>query len=53
MSLELQTPNTAEVQPNDVAEYQAPQIESVLSAEELEREVFYAGTAGPSAPLTF
>ncbi|HVF85286.1 MAG TPA: hypothetical protein VM821_04845 [Abditibacteriaceae bacterium] len=42
MSLETQTPVTVELQPQTAA-YEAPQIETVLNAEELEREVAYAG----------
>ena len=33
------------------ASYEAPQIESVLTAEDLEREVAYAGTPLPSDPV--
>jgi hypothetical protein len=28
----------------DINNYEAPQVEEVLSAEDIEREVFYAGT---------
>lgn len=33
------------------ADYEAPRIETVLSAEELEREVFYAGFPLSGRPL--
>ena len=42
--LELQSPKDGHSQ-NTPSEYEAPAIESVLTPEELEREVLYAGTA--------
>jgi hypothetical protein len=37
-----------DVQASTDAVYEAPAIESVLSSDELEREVFYAGLTAPS-----
>ncbi len=45
--------NRQEVQANSDAVYEAPAIESVLSSDELEREVFYAGAILPSNTTTF
>ncbi len=35
---------------NEVTEYEAPAVESVITSEEMEREVHYAGTVGISNP---
>lgn len=46
MENQSQNENHNEV-PADPAAYEAPRIETVLTPEELEREVFYAGAVLP------
>ena len=36
---------------NEGAPYEAPAIESVITPEEMEREVHYAGNVSPSTPI--
>ena len=43
-----ENPSASEIQSEVPASYEAPRIESVLTAEDLEREVAYAGVAIPS-----
>ena len=40
--------SSQDVQTSADTAYEAPAIETVLSSDELEREVFYAGTINPS-----
>ena len=43
-----ENPSASEIQSEVSVSYEAPQIESVLTAEDLEREVAYAGINIPS-----
>ena len=44
----IEKSNNQNVQVSTDTVYEAPAIESVLSSDELEREVFYAGSTLPS-----